>query len=358
MNVLLFADLSGFQQALRDGLARHGVDVTLASSGDGFKAIEGADFQLGSHPDWGRARRMMHQASILRLFAGHDVVQFVNPMRLADNRLINKALLRYIRAANKRMFSAVCSIDHQVYAAYRSGALRQGPYDGARDDEGSFRLDEDSLNATRPHYDDFIAAIDGVIPISADYAIPYAGHPKMLGMIPAPIRTDTLEYRPNLPASGRIVFQHGIQRGREGFKGTRTIVAALDWLKETYPADVEVLYPSNLPFVEYREVLYRSNVVIDQCNSLAPGLNGLQAMAMGRIVLSGSSSEHLASLGLDRSPLVPIVNDIGVIKSALVTILDNRSGLQEHGEQSRTYVERHHDYVAVAGRYIDRWSQR
>lgn len=358
MNVLLFADLSGFQQALRDGLARHGVDVTLASSGDGFKAIGGADFQLGSHPDWGRARRLRHQVAILRLFAGHDVVQFVNPMRLADNRLINRALLRYVKATNGRMFSAICSLDHQVLAAYSSGKLRYGPYGEARGDEGPFRVDDDSFVATQAHYDAFIAAVDGVIPISADYAVPYAGHPKMLGMIPAPIRTDTLDYRPNLPTLGRIVFQHGIQRGREGFKGTRTIVAALDWLKDTYPNDVEVLYPSNLPFVEYRDVLYRSNVVIDQCNSLAPGLNGLQAMAMGRVVLSGASPEHLASLGLDSSPLVPIVNDVDTIKAALVAILDNRAGLQDHGERSRAYVERHHDYVAVAGRYIERWSQR
>lgn len=358
MNVLLFADLSGFQQALRDGLAAHGVDVTLASSGDGFKAIAGADFQLGSHPDWSRTRRMRHQASILRLLTGHDVVQFVNPMTLADNRLINKGLLHYVKATNGRMFSAICSLDHQVLAAYLSGALRYGPYGEARGDEGPFRVDEASFVATRPHYNDFIAAVDGVIPISVDYAIPYAGHPKMLGMIPAPIRIDTLEYRPNLPVSGRIVFLHGIQRGREGFKGSRTIIAALDWLKETYPADVEVLYPSNLPFVEYREVLYRSNVVIDQCNSLAPGLNALQAMAMGRVVLSGSSPEHLASLGLDSSPLVPIVNDLDVIKSALVAILDNRSRLREHGEQSRTHVEQHHDYVTVAGRYIDLWSKQ
>lgn len=357
MKVLLFADLSGFHQTLRDGLAEHGADVTLASSGDGFKAIAGADFRLGSDPDWGRGRRLLHQARIVRLFAGHDVVQFVNPMQLAGNPAVNSILLRYIKAVNSRLFAAVCSLDHRVYDAYQSGVLRYGPYGQAAFDIEPYKVKKEDFDKTRKTYDQFISAMDGLIPISVDYSIPYFGHPKLSGLVHAPVNIKKLEYRENF-ANTKIVFMHGIQLGREGFKGTKVIKQALEWLKGKYPNDVDINYPTNMPFSLYREQIYKSNVIIDQCNSLAPGLNALQAMAMGRVVLSGSSKEHIESLGVAYSPLVPVTNDLDNIKTQLVAVLEGKSDLTARGAASRSYIERHHDHVAVAGRYIELWSGR
>ena len=47
MRVLLIGEYSGFFLNLKKGLEKLGVDCTLAANGDGWKAIEGASFQIG-----------------------------------------------------------------------------------------------------------------------------------------------------------------------------------------------------------------------------------------------------------------------------------------------------------------------
>ena len=62
-----------------------------------------------------------------------------------------------------------------------------------------------------------------------------------------------------------------------------------------------------MPLKEYLKALKQSNIVIDQVNSYSLGMNGLFALAMGKVVLGGSEKESLKSQGIKNSPVINVL---------------------------------------------------
>ena len=115
-----------------------------------------------------------------------------------------------------------------------------------------------------------------------------------------------------------------------------------------------------MPLNEYLELLKTSNVVLDQCKCYSYGMNALYAMAQSKIVMSGAEPEALLELNVDQihCPIINIVPNVQSIYDQLVLILDKKNAsINEEGNKSRLYVEKYHNTINIAQKYIEIWQK-
>ena len=149
-----------------------------------------------------------------------------------------------------------------------------------------------------------------------------------------------------------MVF-HGLSR--YGFKGTRHVESAYLSLAKKYPNDLELVIDGQLPLTEYLRLMRRTNVVIDQVHTHSLGMNGVYALAMGKVVIGGAEPESLSSLGIDSSPVLNVTPDKESIIRTVEYLLDNRASIPEMGFNSRNFVEKYHCHIKVAEQYVSTW---
>lgn len=353
MKILLLGEFSGFHTTLRDGLLALGHDATVVASGDGTKAIP-VDWNIGTSTT-GRAGTLVRIGKALNFAAtapDADVLQVINPHIFPLGLGLNSTLLRRLRRKMPKMFLSGCG-DDALFVQKGIRKLRYNPIDDAL--KYDLGLDRHPLSSEGElaWNEEMAEMVDGVIPVMHEYELSYSGCRTLRGSIPLPVNLDKVTALPNR-SGDRLVVMHGA--GRFGFKGTRHVLEAFRILEERHPDRFEFMHLSNLPLAEYLALMARVNVVVDQTNGYSCGMNALFAMAMGKIVLGGAEPESLGIYGGENTPVLNILPDANSIVAQLEAVLAARSHLSEMGAKSRAFVEKHHDFRAVAARYIEEWS--
>ena len=159
---------------------------------------------------------------------------------------------------------------------------------------------------------------------------------------------------PTCGNANHLPLFHGLNR--YGFKGTKYVEEAFRELQQRYPNDLELIIDGKLPLDEYLSVMRRANIVIDQVNSYSLGMNGLYALAMGKIVLGGAEREGLRSLGIEKSPVFNIEPCKDSIVQKIEEILETRNLIPELGCNSRRFVEDVHCHIKIGQRYVETWA--
>ena len=84
-------------------------------------------------------------------------------------------------------------------------------------------------------------------------------------------------------------------------------------------------------------------------------MNGLFALAMGKVVLGGAEEIGLKSLGVTSSPVINVEPSKEKIIGAVEKLLDNKKYILELGLEGRKYVEDIHCHIKVAQKFIKTW---
>lgn len=353
MKVLLLGDYSSLHKYLYDGLKQiEGVEVDFASNGDGWKKI---DSMNELYPTCHSGMRGLFDRLIVPFFKlskyrGYDIVQFINPV--VYPWLINATAIKKICKQNSHVSLVAAGDDIAVIEAYKRGVFRFYIYDYAPE------VLNDYLNGVKGIFLRISNKImlnnaDMIIPSLFEYAIGYNCE-KRAQTIPFPINTDEIEYQPNI-VGNKIKIFHGISRSN--VKGTPKIKEAMERIARDYPNDVEIIYAERMPQAEYMELMRTSNVVVDQCYGYGYGINACIAMAMGKVVLSSCQKETIEDFAISETPLISIDPNVGSIYNALKMLVNNRQSIHMLGEKSRAYIEKEHDYIRVANKYLTNWSK-
>ena len=72
-----------------------------------------------------------------------------------------------------------------------------------------------------------------------------------------------------------------------------------------YPHDLELIIKGRMPLRDYL-IMAKANIVIDQTSTYSLGVNGVYALAMGKVVLGGAEPESLKRLGVEESPVINV----------------------------------------------------
>ena len=353
MKILLFGEFSGLHKNLKEGLEKLGHKVVIAAGQDGFKKIDSdinLDPILTGFPGQIEAR-LKPFLNLYRL-RGYDVVQIVSPF-FPNAKLFPKEFFYWLlRKLNKKFFILGAGSDAYFWKNGRSN-MKYSPFDDwlyydlktnyyYMQEEKAFLYNRRIVNTS-----------DGIIPVMYEYESCYAESSKRLNTIPLPINTENIDFSENMIKEKLVVF-HGLNR--YGFKGTRHVEEAFRELNKMYPDELELIIDGKMPLEDYLRVMQKSNVVIDQVNSYSLGMNGLYALAMGKVVIGGAEQEGLNSLGIKSSPVINVEPNKDSIISAIEMVLSKKDKLKEMGFESRDFVKKFHCNIKVAKKYLYTWN--
>jgi glycosyltransferase involved in cell wall biosynthesis len=352
MKILLLGEFSGLHKNLKEGLISYGHKVTVASTGDDWKKIE-SDIFLKIESD-NRIKKIFNRFYLffqLKDLLGYDIVHIINPFVFSFKYFPTSLYLYFIFKFNKKIYLSAAG-DDSFYWKYGREILKYGPFNSSlRYDIKQKKFWMESVKSFK--FNQKLAdRVDGIIPIMYEYEVAYKNHPKYLSTIPLSISTNSIEYSPNI-IKDKIVIFHGLNR--YGFKGTKIVEEAFDVLSKKYPNDLELIIDGNMPLDEYLKLIKRVNIIIDQVFSHSCGMNALYSLAMGKVVLGGAEPESLASLKIDKSPVVNIKPTAKDIVKRVEYFLNNKEKIEEIGLESRRFVEKYHESKIVAQKYLNTW---
>ncbi len=357
MKILLLGEFSALHKNLKEGLQELGHNVVIAASKDGFKNIK-PDICFDSNIPGvlGRTHGKLSHLFSLPKLKDFDVVQIMNPFIFYNPHYPYRVLAHFfynkIKKHNKKLFMLAAG-DDAFYWKYGRQRLKYSPH------EDFLKYDLKSThyyleNEKSFSFNDKIAKIvDGIIPIMYEYESCYSSMPNKLKTIPIPINTKKIQNQENTVKDKIIVF-HGLNR--YGFKGTRHVEKAFELLSTKYPNDLELIIDGKMPLNDYLALMSRTNVVIDQLNSYSLGVNGVYAMALGKVVMGGAEPESLSSLNVDNSPVINLKPSADDIILAVESLLENKNSIQEIGYRSRKFAERVHGHINIANDYVNTWN--
>ena len=365
MKILLVGDASNFHWTLAQGLRQIGHEVTVISNGGSWMRTN-CDIAI-RRKSYGTVDSMMYLAKIMSLlptWRDYDVVQVAGHGFFSLRPEKNLAIFRQLRRQNNRIFMQALATDHYyVKACFDGKTYRYSDFF-----VGDKPLNIPNYNKQREAYleganrDTNIAMAqecDGIAACLWEYYVAYAQeYAHKLAYIPIPINLDENPVR-NIPDTiDTLRFFIGIQHDRSILKGTDIMYDVLQQLQHDYKHECSVMAVESLPYKEYNQAMYNSDVLVDQLYSYTPATNALLAMAKGIVAVSGAEPEYYDFIGEHSlQPIVNIVPDRDKIYQTLESLVIHRELIPQQCRDSRLFVEQHHDYRHIAQQYINFWNK-
>ncbi len=376
MKILLVGEYSRLHNSLKEGLMELGHEVCIISTGDYFKKYP-ADIILEMKYNSGFSKYL--KRAIYKLFAtditsnsvrrqflkhadqlkDYDVVQLINESPFGLMPYAEKKIIAFLWEHNKKVFLLSCGTDYLSVQYALSDAL---PYSILHDYKTGnlprrpFRF---ILKYTRPDFkalhEYVFSIINGVISSDMDYHLPLQDHALYKGLIPNPVNTKRLAAIPH-SFEGPIVIFLGINRDNYHSKGIRYFEEALDIISEEHSDKIEIQVVENLPYAEYIEKFNQAHILLDQVLGYDQGYNALEAMAKGKVVFTGAENVFESHYHLENPVAVNARPDAKQIASKLEELILQPDLIVEMGQNAREFVEREHDYIRVAEKYLAVWS--
>lgn len=361
MKILFVGDYSNFHVNLAEALRRKGHEACVVSSGS--RCMDTArDIDLRRTPGVvGGFKYLNTLFKLLPQLGGYDVVQLINPNFLDLKPGKIQYFFRQLKKKNRSVFlslagtdpnymRAVCSPDNTMfrYSEYRIG---NAPSPFA---QSKFSDEQSWLTPRMLFHCDYICDnIDGAV--SCLYEYDRAARDRLgdkLQYIGIPVPTDKIKFAP-LDFSGKLNIFVGIKSEMEIFKGTDRLLVAAKEAERRYPDKCRVITARDLPYTEYLKHLAEAHIVLDQIYSYTPATNALEAMAMGKIAVSGAEPEYYDFIGeKELRPIVNVLPDDEDIFRKIENLILNPAILPKMAADGRKFVERHNDADIVAERYL------
>ncbi|SRX54773.1 glycosyltransferase [Aequorivita sp. CIP111184] len=376
MNILLVGEYSRLHNSLKEGLLALGHEVTLVSSGDEFKSFP-SDILLKRKYDSGISRKVkvglyrMFGLDITSLslkhqffqhkekFKGFDIVQLINESPFGILPKYEKEIISFLKTNNKNLFLLSCGTDY-ISVKYASEKKFRysifNPLFEGRVSEKDFYSILKYLKTEYIELHTFVFKnVAGIVASDLDYHIPLAGNKKYLGLIPNPINTSKLNYQP-FSEDGKIIIFHGINRANYLKKGNDYFEMALEKIQQKYAEKVSIISVENIPYSEYIVKYNSAHILLDQVFAYDQGYNALEAMAKGKVVFTGAEIEFLDHYNLKEDEVcINALPDVKYLFEKLEDLILNPEKLASISVNARDFIEREHNYISVANKYLDVW---
>lgn len=365
MKILLIGEYSRLHLTLAEELRALGHQVVLASDGDGHKQYT-RDIDLtrksSGLKDTAVALYNTHQA--FNKFRDFDIVQIINPCFLTLSIATNKYFFNQLKKRNNKIVLGAFGDDSfWVKACLENQIFKYSEFfvDGQSTHlKYNLQLIEKWIDSPRMKLNEYIAEnADGIVACLYEYYKAYEPyHKNKLKYIPLPIDTKNIIYR-EIDIPNKLKYFIGIDKIRSEYKGTNLMLESLAEFVGKYPKETEAIIVESVSYEEYQQRLMPAHILLDQLYSHSPSMNPLQAMAQGKIAISGGEPEIYDLLGKEKVTNRPIVNVYPTkkgVREALEYTLTNKKNLPDISHQSRLFVEQYHNAANIAQQYIDFWT--
>ena len=377
MKVLLVGEFSRLHNSLKEGLQELGHEVYILGHQDGFKNYP-LDFPIEKKWDSGFLKKIKVAVNTIfgfdissyltylqfnknkSKFNGFDVVQLINENSFYCQYYFEKKILQFIFQNNKKIFLLSSGYDYLTVKYYFENPDFKSSiqaYLSEKINPKSFGNVLKFRNASFKKLHQFIYAnITGIIASDIDYHIPLLTNSKYLGLIPNPINTVKIGFKP-LIIFDKIVVFHGINEDNYYKKGNDYFKKALCIIEKKYGNTIEIITTCNIPYSTYINLYNKAHIVLDQTYANDQGYNALEAMAKGKVVFTGAEKEFTAHYNLTERVCINALPGVDYLVNELSFLIENPNEIIAIGKRARAFIEKEHDYIKIANQYVKTWSK-
>jgi len=379
MKILLIGEYSRLHNSLKEGLVALGHEVTIVSSGDGFKQYS-SDYSIASKSIENSyllktIKRIVYKLSkfniesterglrfykLLPKLQGFDHVQLINSDALETHPRYAKWLLSKLLAQNGNMSLLVCGDETPVVDYYLADKFTYSVLTPYLQNKSLKKYYSYSLKyIDRNHRKLFKWISDrasAIITSDIDYEIPMQQMGYITQLIPNPINTDNINFTP-LRLEKKIIIFLGINRGSYIKKGIIYFEEALNIIRNYYKNRVEIIITENIPYNEYIKFYDSAHIVLDQVHAYDQGYNALEAMAKGKVVFTGAETEFTEHYKLAARVAINALPSRESIENELSYLIENPNEIIAIGKRARDFIEKEHNYIKVAEKYLEVWKK-
>lgn len=374
MKILLVGEYSHLHNTLKKGISLLGHEAVIIGDGDGFKNFPVdisikpkfsnnlfiKNIKIGIYKifkiDLGeleRGIRFYFQLSKLKNF---DVVQLINEKPIKTTPTFEKFLLKKIFENNNKILllsSGVDFISVNYMLQKKPKYSLMNPYFKNKKIKKTYQYIFNYLTTNHKKTHEFVFQnIEKVIASDIDYVLPLKNHKLFYGLIPNPVDYDVIPYN-EIKINGKIILFLGINRGNYIQKGIPLFKEALEIIKEKYNEKIEIIITENIPYNEYLKLYEKSHILLDQVYAYDQGYNALEAMAAGKVVLTGAEKEFLEYYNINEDEVCINATPNSIeIANKLSWLIENPDKIIEIGKNARNFIKEKHDYKKIAQEYI------
>lgn len=375
MKILLIGEYSRLHNSLKEGLQKLNHEVFLYGFNDGFKDFP-IDLKLEKKFDKGFLKKI--KLAIYRLtnfdissyltyqqfkknktkFEGFDVVQLINENSFFCNYFYEKKILKTIFKNNKKVFLLSCGEDF-IYVNYNfehqnNKSILQPYFDGKIEDKKILNALKFRDQTFQKLHEYIYQNINGVIASDIDYHIPLVNNLKYLGLIPNPINIDNFP-KNEMEINDKIIIFHGINNSNYYKKGNDIFEQALEIIQHKYSEKVEIIITKSLPYNKYISLYNKAHIVLDQVYAFDQGYNALEAMAKGKVVFTGAEKEFEEYYNLSEKVAINALPNVNYLVNQLSFLIENPDEISIIEKRARLFIEKEHDYIKIAEKYLETW---
>lgn len=380
MRILLIGEYSRLHNSLKEGLSEQGHEVTIVSDGDDFKNFPN---DLSYDAKWSKSKLLFYpRRAISKVFhfdiaavergirfhlilpklKKYDVVQLINEASINTIALLEIYLIKKLLSQNNKLFllssgaDAVC-VQFMLDKKFKHSILTPYFENPKVSNEYPYILKYVSKSHLKLHR--FLYQhIKGVIATDFDYVIPLQGNKQFLGLIPNPININRIAFIPTVFNNNKIVIFLGINRHSYVKKGIRYFEEALKRIEQKYPDQVNIIKTENIPYQQYIGLYNKAHILLDQVYAHDQGYNALEAMAKGKVVFTGAEQEFTAFYQLTERVAINALPDVDELVRELSFLIENPQEIIRIGKNARDFIEKEHDYVKIAEKYLAVWKNK
>lgn len=375
MRILLVGEYSRFHNSLKEGLQELGNEVYIVSNSD-FRNFP-VDYSIDSKFCNTKLINIFRQ-SIFRLFnydiaklelglrfyllldkfEGFDVVQFISETPIKTNKKIELFLLKNIFKKNKKVYVLSCGADYlnmkYDFENKNKKSILQAFFNNPNLTK-EYASYFDILKDNHKKVHEFVLKnCNGIIATDFDYVDAIKNHPKYLGLIPYPINFEKLNFE-ELRIENKIIIFLGVNEWNYNQKGIYFFEKALEIIAEKYDSKIEINIAKSIPYNDYINLYNKAHILLDQAYSYDQGYNALEAMAKGKVVFTGSEQAFVDYYKIKECVCVNAKPDVNYLVKELSFLIENPNEIIAIGKRARAFVEKEHDYIKIAEKYLEVW---
>ena len=379
MKILLVGEYSRLHNSLKEGLTALGHEAIVVGTGDGFKQYS-TDYSIAPNLfenttllqtlrravykltkfDLERTEKGLHFYRLLPKLRGYDHVQLINSDALETHPIFAKWLLKKLLKQNKSMSLLVCGdetpvIDYCLSDKFKYSVVTPLLQDKSLKNQYLFSL-KYLKKSHRNLFTWIYSKAQSVITSDIDYQIPMQQMGYTTQLLPNPINISAIKFIP-LIVTYKIVIFLGVNRLSYIKKGIKYFEEALAVIKEKHADKVEIIVTENIPYNDYIKLYDRAHIVLDQVYAYDQGYNALEAMAKGKVVFTGAEAEFTKHYNLTKRVAINALPDTDALVKELSYLIANPAEIIATGQRARAFIEKEHDNIKVAKRYVEVWGK-
>ncbi|MDD5150784.1 MAG: glycosyltransferase [Flavobacterium sp.] len=378
MKILLLGEYSRLHNSLKEGLVSQGHEVITVSSGDDFKKYN-TDYSF--HPaffsrfwfirkvknlilkittiDLEKVERAIRFYFLLPKLKDFHQVQLINSDAIETYPFLSRFLYKKLFQTIESRSLLVCGdetpiIDYLLKKEMKYSVLTPYFEDNSLKKKFRFPL-KYRTKSYRKTFDWLNINCNTLIASDLDYKIPLEAMNYKPNFISNPINTDSIEFK-ELEIDSKVVIFLGINRGSYIKKGIRFFEKALTIIQEKYGSKVEILITENVPYNQYISLYNKAHILLDQVYAYDQGYNALEAMAKGKVVFTGAENEFTKHYNLTERVAINALPDVDSLVNELSFLIENPEELIAIGKRARNFIEKEHNYIKIAEKYLETWA--